>query len=309
MDRQLQAYGYALATVACWATVASAFKLSLRFLSPLELLLYSSLTSFIALAAILAFSGKLGDYRSWPARAILRSAVLGFLNPFLYYLILFKAYALLPAQEAQPLNFIWPIVLVVLSVVLLGQRLTWLKFAALLISFVGAIVIATRGDVLGLRISNGFGVGLALGSALVWALYWLYGVKDERDPVARLTLNFAFGFIFVALYTLLFVGWRPPSALVGLAGAAYVGLFEMGIAFVLWLRALQLSRTTAQVSNLIYLTPFLSLTVIHFVLGEPIDTSTLVGLVLIVGGILLQQYGEALLTLCGLGVRTNPSGK
>ena len=66
----------------------------------------------------------------------------------------------------------------------------------------------------------------------------------------------------------------------------------MGITYVVWLYALRLSRTTAQVSNLIYLTPFLSLMVVHVVVGERIFGSTVVGLVLIVGGILLQHYGR-----------------
>jgi drug/metabolite transporter (DMT)-like permease len=69
----------------------------------------------------------------------------------------------------------------------------------------------------------------------------------------------------------------------------YIGTFEMGIAFVAWLRALRLSRTTAQVGQLIYLTPFLSLLAIGLVVGEPIYASTVAGLALIVGGIVLQR--------------------
>jgi drug/metabolite transporter (DMT)-like permease len=68
----------------------------------------------------------------------------------------------------------------------------------------------------------------------------------------------------------------------------------MGITFVLWLRALRLSRTTAQVSNLIYLSPFVSLVLIHLIVGETIMLSTITGLVFIVAGIVLQQrWGKA----------------
>jgi drug/metabolite transporter (DMT)-like permease len=76
----------------------------------------------------------------------------------------------------------------------------------------------------------------------------------------------------------------------GIAGAVYVGLFEMGITFVLWLKALKLSRTTAQVSNLIYMSPFVSLVLIHFVVGERILLTTLIGLIFIITGIVIQQY-------------------
>lgn len=289
MPPQTQAYLYAAASILCWSTVASAFKLSLDYLNFIELLFYSSSTALIALLGILLASGKLGEFRTWSSSDYLRSAGMGFLNPFLYYLALFKAYSLLPAQEAQPLNFVWPIVLTLLSIVILRQKIHWTSLAAMGISLLGVMTISTRGDIFGWRVTHGWGVALALGSAVIWALYWIYGVKDNRDPVARLCLNFGFGFAFVALYLGLTGEFKTPS-LKGLLGAVYVGLFEMGVTFVLWLKALKLSRTTAQVGQLIYLTPFFSLLVIHLVVGEAIYPSTLLGLLLIVTGILLQHY-------------------
>ena len=114
-ERQRHAYGYALLTVLFWSTVATAFKITLRHLSTLEMLLFSSLTSIAVLGAILTLQGKLRLLIGGTARDYLRSALLGFLNPFLYYLILFHAYDLLPAQEAQPLNYTWPLMLVILA--------------------------------------------------------------------------------------------------------------------------------------------------------------------------------------------------
>ena len=291
MEQQTRAYLFAAATIAFWSTVASAFKLTLGYISSEELLFYSTFFSLLILGTIIVASGRFSDVRSWPAKDLLRSALLGFLNPFLYYLVVFKAYALLPAQEALTLNFIWPIVLVLFSTVILRQRITWKTLIAMIISFSGALVISTRGNVLGFRVTHPLGAGLALGSSVIWALYWVYGTKDTRDAISRLWLNFVFGFGFVALYMLVTLRLRLVGP-EGLFGSLYVGAFEMGITFVVWLYALRLSRTTAQVSNLIYLTPFLSLVVVHFVVGEEIFASTVVGLVLIVSGILLQHYGR-----------------
>ncbi len=291
VEQQTRAYLFAAATIFFWSTVASAFKLTLGYISSEELLFYSTVFSLAILGTIVAVSGRFSQIRQWPAREFLRSALLGFLNPFLYYLVVLKAYSLLPAQEALTLNFIWPIVLVLFSIVILRQRITIKTMLAMLISFSGALVISTRGDVLGFRVTHPVGAGLALGSSLVWALYWVYGTKDTRDPVSRLCVNFVFGFAFVALYMILFSTPRLVGP-EGLIGSLYVGAFEMGITYVVWLYALRLSRTTAQVSNLIYLTPFLSLVVVHFVVGEDIFISTVVGLVLIVSGILLQHYGS-----------------
>lgn len=294
MNIQTQAYLYAAASILCWSTVASAFKLSLAYLHFSNLLFYSSFTALCMLLVILLVSGRLGELKTWSCREYLRSAGMGFLNPFLYYLVLFKAYSLLPAQEAQPLNFVWPIFLVLLSILVLRQKIHLISLLAMGISLLGVLAISTRGNILGWRVTDGLGVALALGSAVIWALYWIYGIKDNHDPVVRLCLNFAFGFVFVTLYLAFTEEFRMPP-LKGLFGAVYVGLFEMGLTFVFWLKALKLSRTTAQVSQLIYLTPFLSLLVIHFAVGESIYPSTLIGLVLIVTGILLQQYGEQLL--------------
>ena len=102
-------------------------------------------------------------------------------------------------------------------------------------------------------------------------------------------MNFVFGFIYILVATLLFSKIILPD-ISGLLSVTYVGIFEMGITFVVWSKALKLSKTTAKVSNLIYFAPFLSLVVIYLIVGEKILFSTIVGLICIVVGILIQQY-------------------
>jgi len=292
MEKQKQPYIYAITAVLFWSTVASAFKVSLRYLDFLQLLFFASIVSIVVLFLILLVQNKLSVFKEYSGKDYLHSVMLGFLNPFLYYVILFKAYSLLPAQEAQPLNYTWSIMLVLLSIPLLKQKIRLKSILAILVSYFGVFIISTRGDILGLTFTNLSGVFLALGSAVIWALFWIYNIKDRRDEVAKLFLNFSFGFIFILTSMLVSSRMRIP-AVAGLAGAAYVGTFEMGITFVLWLKALKLSKTTAQVSNLIYLSPFLSLVLIHLVVGEKILLSTIIGLIFIVAGIIIQQrYGR-----------------
>jgi drug/metabolite transporter (DMT)-like permease len=291
MESQTKAYLYAGATVLLWSTVASAFKITLHHLSFIEMLLGASIVSMTVLFLILLAQGKLPVIGTYSGAEIARSAALGFLNPFLYYVILFKAYSLLPAQEAQPLNWTWPIMLVLLSIAILKQPIRLLNVLAIVISFSGVLVISTHGDVLGLRFTNLPGALLALGSSIIWALFWIYNVKDRRDEVVKLFLNFVFGSIFTLAAVLLFSEIHVPS-MAGVLGIIWVGLFEMGITFVTWIKALQLSHTTAQVSNLVYAAPFLSLFFIHFIVGEEILPSTIAGLVLIVAGIIVQQYAS-----------------
>ncbi|MBA7485929.1 hypothetical protein ES707_21481 [subsurface metagenome] len=289
MGKQKRAYLYASAAVLLWSTIASAFKISLRYIDILPLLFYASIVSSVFLFLYLLFLKKLKLLKELSKKDYLHSALLGFLNPFLYYVILVNAYSILKAQEAVTLNFIWPIMLVLLSIPLLHQRIKLRSILAIIISFIGVFIIATKGDILGFRFTSTAGVLLAVSSAVIWALFWIYNVKDKRDEAVGLFLNFAFGSVYIFLSMLFFAKLEVPS-LNGILGAAYIGLFEMGIAFLIWLKALKLSKTTANVANLVYLAPFLSLVVISFAVGEQIFFSTIIGLIFIIGGIILQKF-------------------
>lgn len=291
MDRQKKAYCLGIATVMLWSTVASAFKLSLRYLTPVELLFYAALFSSFLLFLTVVLQGKIqllaqADRKTWR-----NSVLFGLLNPFLYYLVLFKAYDLLPAQQAQPLNYTWAITLSLLSVPLLGQTLRLKQIIAIIISYFGVYIISTRGEIFSFSFENPFGVLLALGSTIIWALYWILNTKDKRDPVVGLFLNFFCSIPFIGIYLALSEGFRiVPVA--GLLGSAYVGCFEMGIAFILWLMAMKLTRSTAKIANLIFISPFLSLVLIHFFVGETILPSSLFGLIFIMVGLFVQVAGK-----------------
>jgi drug/metabolite transporter (DMT)-like permease len=288
MTHQQKAYIYAGFTVLIWSTVASAFKLSLRYLTPLQLLLWADIFSVVCLFFILVFQKKLHLLFRYSKKNLLRAGILGILNPFLYYMVLFGAYDLLPAQEAQPLNYTWAITLSLLSVPLLRQQIRIRDAAAIAVSYFGVLVISTHGAPFSLQFSSTACVALALGSTVIWALYWIYNTKDPNDPVAGLFLNFAFAFPFILVACFLFSDPLPDSWK-GLAGALYVGFFEMGISFVLWLSAMKLTASTARISTLIFFSPFLSLVFISFLVGETIRMATILGLVCIVAGNGIQQ--------------------
>ncbi len=288
MQTQKKAYLLALLAVLFWSTMSSAFKLSLQFLAFDQLLFWSVVFAFIALTGIVSIRGQLKKVFLINKAEFLRSALMGLLNPFAYYLVLFKAYELLRAQEAGVLNYSWPVVLVILSALLLGQRIDLKGYISIFTSFFGLLVISTKGQLSSLHFESPLGVSLAIGSAFFWAMYWIINLKDRRESLPKITLNMGFGLFYITIYMLLFRGIEIPSVN-GFLGAVYIGLFEMGITFVIWLMALKNSVNTAKVSNLIFLSPFLALFFIRAFVGEPILPSTVVGLILIVAGILLQQ--------------------
>ncbi len=293
MKDQKKAYLYGILSVAIWSTVATAFKLSLKYTHVVNLLTVASLVSLVVFSIAVIIKGEVEKLKKLTRKDIAYSGVLGILNPFLYYLVLFSAYNLLRAQEAQAINYTWAIVLSVFSVFFLGQSLTLKDIAGLVMAYAGVLLIVTKGDITTLDPSTSLtGVGLALLSTLIWALYWVLNTRDEMEPTLRLMLNFAWGSL--ALLPLFWLNLNiHPLNLYGMLGGIYIGLFEMGLTYLLWSRALKLAESTARISILIYLSPFLSLIFIHYILGERIYLSTIAALGLIIGGILLQRLGDA----------------
>ncbi len=287
---QRKAYILALLAVLFWSTISSAFKITLRYL-PFESVVFWSVAIGILVLALMCFMEKTPLFFARLTRKQwLFSAWMGFFNPFLYYLVLIKAYGMLEAQEAGTLNYIWPVVLVLFSIVFLKQKISWPAIAAIFISFFGLVVIVTAGRPFSMRFSHPLGALLAVGSAFFWAAYWILNMKDPRPATAKILLNMLFGFFYLLLYFAVLGHWPVWPSLQGWIGVTYIGIFEMSLTFVIWLKALNYSADTAKVSNLIYLSPFLGLFWINHAVGETIHGYTLAGLAFIVGGIVLQQW-------------------
>jgi drug/metabolite transporter (DMT)-like permease len=292
MKKSSQAYIYAALSVILWGTIPTAFKIALSELSIVTMLGIATLVSMLVLFIILASSGKLRLLGKMSRKEILWSALLGLINPVLYYLMLLTAYSRLPGQVAQPVNMIWPVILVFLSMPILHQRIPARSFAALLISLAGVYIIASQGAPLSPGRSDALGVTLALVSGVLWALYFVLNVRDGRDEAVKLFTNFAFGSAYMIIAMALNGSSHEEISFSGAAASVYIGIFEMGITFWLWLRALQLASTSDKISNLIFFAPFISLILLHFIIGEPVYYTTPIGLLIIIGSVLFQNRGQ-----------------
>ncbi len=284
-----RALGLGLSAVLLWSTVATAFKLTLAEFTPIQMLTVASLISALALLLICAVRGHLNQIVSTLFANPWYYLLLGLVNPLAYYLILFKAYDLLPASQAQSINYSWAITLTFMAAVFLGQAIRKQDWLACVLSYFGVIIIATQGDIFGLQFDSPLGVGLALLSTLLWAGYWILNTKNQAEPVIGVLLGFLIAIPFaIALTFYEGASWNQITPQ-GWLAVSYVGLFEMGITFVLWLSALKNTNNTARISNLIFASPFISLLLLATIIGEEIPPSTLIGLVMIVIGLVVQQ--------------------
>ena len=281
MSQETLATVFGLSAVVLWSTVATAFKLGLAAYTPAQLLTLACAVSCVVfwLTAVATRSVRIdrGDL-AW-------ALALGLLNPVLYYLVLFEAYDRLPAQIAQPLNYTWAIVLALLAVPVLKQRLSRRALAGIVLAYAGVVVLIYRNT--GQPELSLPGIALALGSTVLWAAYWLLNTRASAPPVATMAYSFTFALPVLAAWTHWTDGW--PASSEGWPYAVWVGLVEMGVTFLLWQQALKRTAHVARISQLIFLSPFLSLVLIGNVLGEPIQTNTVLGLAIIVAGVMITQ--------------------
>ena len=289
MKPSSKSYLHVAIAVASWSTVATAFKIGLRHYSYYELLLVSAFTAMLVFALVVSFQKKWYLLKRINRKEWHLFSLTGLLNPAGYYLILFKAYELLPAQIAQSINYSWAIVLTLLLTLFMKQRIPALKFLGMAISLGGVALISLGSESFsGLQLSV-TGLVLAFMSSFVWASFWILNKKSEHiDNVLALFVSFLFGSVYL-LIGCLFVEVQLHS-LKGVLSSVYVGLFEMAIPFIFFGLALKKTDNPALINQLCYLSPFISLFIIQSVLGETIYITTFVGLLLIIGGILFNEY-------------------
>ena len=291
MPNEHRAFKLGLSAVMLWSTVATAFSISLRYLTPLQLVALASAVSWCFLSLRLLQPARWQALRATAMRDRLFGLAMGWLNPALYYLVLFAAYDRLPAQEAMAINYSWGITLALIAAPLLGQKLSLYSLLTSGISYFGILVIATRGEPEALNFAQPEGVALALLSTLIWSLYWVINARKEIDPEVQLFLNFT-GALPLLSALVWYQGAAVPLSWQGWAGGLYVGLFEMGLAFVLWMGAMQATRSTIRISSLIFLSPPVSLLFIWLIAGEALRPYTFVGLLLILLGLWLQRRAD-----------------
>jgi drug/metabolite transporter (DMT)-like permease len=280
----------ALAAVLSWSTVATAFKVALTYLTHFEMLLVASVTSLAIFAIVLTVQRRWGVVMALPRKTWRYFALLGLLNPVAYYLVLFKSYDLLPAQIAQPVNYFWPIFLLVLLALFAKQRIPVKKYIGMFISLGGLILISLGGGQIGNLEISPLGLFLGLMSALLWASYWMVNNKNSHkaDATVACFMSFLFGSIYLIIGALC-VGVNL-NTVPGILSGMYVGAFEMGIPFVCFGLAMRTTTNPALINQLCYLSPFLSLFFVSAILGEQIVFTTYIGLFLIVAGIVFNEY-------------------
>jgi len=288
MIKKISGYIYLALCIIFWASIPVASKKILIELNNLQTLFYSTIFSCLVLGIILLIQKKHKIIKQISRQDYLNMAVLGFLGSYLYYVLLYGAFALTTAQEGFILAYTWPILVLLLAFVILKEQVTIKKFAAILISFFGIIIIVTQGKIFSLTLTNFSGDLLALSGAFVFALFSILGKKHNFDQTISAFIYFLSALFFITITVFIFSPPKIPSQKIWL-WLLYNGILVNGVTYVWWFKALE-KVDTHIISTSLYLTPFISLIYIWLFLDEKVLLSSVIGLVVIVIGILLQSY-------------------
>ncbi len=270
-----------------WGLIPVVTKYILIELNNLQMLFYSTIFSCIVMGGIVLFQKKTSVLATYSIHDYPKVGVLGFLGTYLYYVLLYGALALTSASEGFILAYTWPMLVIILAFPLLREKLTIKKLCSIFISFLGIVVIVTHGSIFTLSFTSLQGDILALGGAGVFALFSVLGKKYQYDQVVSVFIYFVTALVFITPTLFLFSSLKMPSFHVWL-WLLLNGFLVNGVSYIFWFKALEYGDTSV-ISNALYLTPFLSLVYIALFLGEQILLSTVVGLVIIVVGIVLQS--------------------
>lgn len=288
----MKKYIFAGATVLIWSTTAAMVKSLLSNMPSLQALAVSSVFAFIFLVLVNIITGNVKYMKKYAWKDYLKMVGLGFLGLFLYSALYYYGLSELTSQQACVLNYLWPIMLVIFSCVILKEKLTMAKMIAMLCSFLG-IVILTFG--IGIEQGNGNVVAGMTSCIVAAACYGLFSVLNKK---ADFDQNISMMVIWLTTAICSFVTGAVTEEWVQITGVQWLGLLWLGIgidaiAYLLWALALKGTENTATIANMAYLTPFLSLVVSAVFLKEKMDVTAIVALLFIVGGILLQSVSAA----------------
>jgi drug/metabolite transporter (DMT)-like permease len=267
------AYAAAAGAIVLWSTLA-ALGLSLAHLPPFFL---------TGCALLLGALPGLLHWRRWRVPAA--TLFIGVGGLFGFHFLLFMALRFAPPVEANLVNYLWPLLIVLLTPVLLpGWRLTPGHVVAAAAGFAGAaLAIGAAPFALDARSAAGF--ALAAGSATVWALYSL--LCRRAAPFSSWAIGgfaLASGLLALACHAL----FEPHATLAAgdPARLAALGLGPMGAAFYLWDIAMKRGDPRI-VGTLAYATPLLSTALLLAVTGRPLTPALGIATLLIVGAAVL----------------------
>lgn len=283
-------YIFAATSILCWSTVSTVTKLLLNNnINNIQLLWISSCFAFLFLFFLNLFSGKLKLLRTYKLKDFLVSAAIGLPGTFFYNIFYYFGASKMPASQAFIINYLWPIMSLIFAAIILKEKLTFRNILAIFISFLGIVVIilGNAGEQKSTFLIGAISCFLA---AVSYGCFTALNKKFTYDKTLSMMTNYLVTFVLTTIINAISNKLFFPSMLQGI-GMAWNGIFAMAVADTLWILALA-GGATGKISNLAYITPFLSLVWASLFLNEKLKFNSILGLLVIVLGIVIQLKSD-----------------
>ena len=279
-------YLYAGVSIILWSTTATVTKLLLDGLNSMQILAISSFFAFLFLLIVNIGKHNIKKLNNYKIKDYSKLFIIGLLGTFFYKLFLYLGINKMQASQAFVINYLWPITTVIFACIILKEKMTFRKIIAILLSFVGVIIITSDGNLLDINKNNIIGALYCVIAAISYGLFSVLNKNEKYDKCLSMMLFYLFSFLISFIYLAITNEFTIPSG-VQLIGLLWIGVFTCAIAFTSWIFAIN-EGDTVKISTLAYLTPFISLIWNCIILKESFNIFTFIGLIVIIFGILIQ---------------------
>lgn len=279
-------YIYAGISIFLWSTTATVTKLLLGNLNSMQIMLISTFFAFIFLFFMNLIMGTLKELKNYKITDFIHIFLIGSLGIFLYHLLLYLGIDKLEASQAFIINYLWPIMAVLSACVLLKEKITIKKIFAIILSFIGVMIVTINGKLLNVDKNTFIGAIYCIFAAVSYGLFTVLNKKKNYNKYLSMMLYYFIALIISFVYAIINKEKVSMFFAEGI-GMLWNGIFATAIPFTTWALALE-KGDTAKVSNLAYITPFLSLVWTYIILKEDLSIYSIVGLIIIVSGIFVQ---------------------
>jgi drug/metabolite transporter (DMT)-like permease len=280
-------YLYLGLTILFWSAAPAVAKVALNEINNFQLLFFNNIIGIISLSLCILLQKKTNLLFRYKKSDYAKLFGMGFLGLFLYYILIYGSFSAAPVGQANMLNYLWPIFLMIFSVLILKEGWNYKMIVAMLVSFAGAFIIFTGGNLNALNGQYAVGYLMAVFAAFCYGLFSALNKKLNYDKLTSVWIEYLASFVLITPTLLLVSNFVVPSSIGTILAILFLGGLSSSLGFVFWFKVLQ-SGATRKFANIIYLNPFLALIFVFFIDGQAVPVISLVGLLLIVGGIFLQ---------------------
>lgn len=290
MTGKLKGTMYVLICVSLWGLIPVVSRLGQTSLDNHQFLFWSSLVSFVVLAINTVIAGKFREISTYSIKDWFFLSFLGLLGTYIYYLFLYLGYDQAEGLEVLVFQYTWPIIIVALSILILSEKLSYKKLAALMLGFFGVITVLTKGEFVKINVSNPIVIALVAAGAFCFALFSVLSKNVDKDPLVVVSHYFLAALVASFISMLFFTGFSSPTTS-EIAPILLNGILVNGYSYIFWIKALQ-STEASYLAPFTYIAPILSAVYLVVIFKEPMVMAYGFGLALIVIGGLINSVGD-----------------